>query len=147
MYLSITGAELILWLHVLAACVWIGGQATLALLTPTLRADRTLLRAAAHRFQLAAWIAFAVLVITGVANMHNAGITASSLGSSPTGRTLGIKLLFVLLSGAAAAIHALVVAPSASGSRRARALSGLLGTASLLTAALAALFGVVIAQQ
>jgi putative copper export protein len=143
------GAQLILWLHVLAACVWIGGQLTIALLVPMLRGQPALLAAAARRYQLAAWFAFAVLVITGIANVHNAGISWTDLDSTAAGRTLEVKLLFVLLSGAAAAVHAFVVAPRAAASRGrvAPALSAILGTASLLAATVAALYGVVIAEH
>jgi putative copper export protein len=148
MFLSLRGAEIILWLHVLAACVWIGGQVTLGAVVPLLRRDRTLLAAAARRFQWIAWTAFAVLVVTGLANMHNAGITQSNLTSTPAGRTLVLKLAFVLVSGLAAAAHAYLVGPRASAvsTSVARALSGALAGASLLAALVAALYGVVIAQ-
>lgn len=144
-----TGAQLVLWLHVLAACVWIGGQLTIALLIPMLRSQPALLSAAARRYQVAAWAAFAVLVITGIANVRNAGISWTQLDATAAGRTLEVKLLFVLLSGAAAAVHAFVVAPRAASSRggRTSALSAILGAASLLAAMAAALYGVVIAEH
>src|SRR5437660_421440 len=58
-----------LWLHVISACIWIGGQITIAMLIPLLRGQPALLTAAARRYQVAAWIAFAVLVVTGVINV------------------------------------------------------------------------------
>lgn len=143
------GAEIVLWIHVLGACVWIGGQITVAALIPMLRDQPLLMRAAASRYQWIAWAGFAVLIITGVINTHNAGISWSHLNATGAGKTLEIKLLFVVLSGLAAAIHAFVVAPRASASRTGSnaALSAILGTASLLFAALAALYGVVIAEH
>lgn len=142
-------AEIVLWLHVLGACVWIGGQVTIAALIPMLRGQPLLMRAAAARYQWIAWSGFVLLIITGIVNARNAGISWAHLNASPAGRTLEIKLLFVLLSGVAAAVHAFIVAPRASSSRTRSnaALSAILGTASLLFAAVAALYGVVIAQH
>ncbi|HEY5351244.1 MAG TPA: hypothetical protein VIK57_02210, partial [Streptosporangiaceae bacterium] len=59
-----------LFLHVLAATVWVGGQLTLAALVPVLRRfGAEVPRAAARRFNQVAWLAFAVLVGTGVWNV------------------------------------------------------------------------------
>jgi putative copper export protein len=59
-----------LFLHVLAATIWVGGQITLAALVPVLRqAGTEIPRAAAHRFNQIAWPAFGVLVVTGVWNV------------------------------------------------------------------------------
>ena len=92
-----------LFLHVLAATVWVGGQLTLAGLVPGLRqvaADAP--KAAARRFNLIAWPAYAVLVFTGIWN-----ITAVKPSwSSEYGVTLFVKILVVALSGVAAFLHA-----------------------------------------
>ena len=92
-----------LFLHVLAATVWVGGQLTLAGLVPGLRqvaADAP--KAAARRFNLIAWPAYAVLVFTGIWN-----ITAvKPTWSSEYGVTLFVKILVVALSGVAAFLHA-----------------------------------------
>lgn len=148
MLLTPTGANLVLWLHILAAAVWIGGQLLLAMLVPVLRGEPLLVSAAARRFNLVGWIAFAVLIVTGIANIHNAGIATSNLLGTQKGRTLMLKLVFVAISGLAAAIHAYVVAPRATRQRTrgTRALSGVLGGTSFLAAVLAALYGVVIAE-
>jgi putative copper export protein len=140
--------DVVLWLHVLAACVWIGGQVLVAAVLPLLKGADGLGAAAGRRFQAVAWPAFAVLVATGIANVHNAGIGWSDLGSTAAGRTLVVKLVFVVLSGGAAAVHAAVQAPRGrrAGSDR-RVASALLGAISLLAAAVAALLGVVVAQS
>jgi putative copper export protein len=138
-----TGADIVLWVHVLAATVWIGGQVVIALLVPLLRAEPALLAEAARRYAQLAWSAFAVLVMTGVINMHDAGIGIADLGSTSTGRTLGVKLMLVLVSGMAAAGHQVL---SSRGRTSPMASAGL-GGLSLLTAVAAALFGVVIAQS
>jgi putative copper export protein len=147
--LSLRGAEVVLWIHILAACVWIGGQVTIAFLVPLLRDEPALLRSSARRYQLVAWPAFAVLLITGLLNIHNAGISSSNLLGSAAGRTLAVKLVFVAASGLAAGVHAFVVAPRVAerSSRATRLASALLGIAALLAAAIAALYGVVIAQR
>ncbi|HEX2318131.1 MAG TPA: hypothetical protein VHJ18_04015, partial [Streptosporangiaceae bacterium] len=59
-----------LFLHVLAATVWVGGQLTLAALVPALRRmGPEVPRAAARRFNLVAWPAYGVLVLTGIWNV------------------------------------------------------------------------------
>jgi putative copper export protein len=122
-----------LFLHVLAATVWVGGQLTLAALVPALRRfGREVPRAAARRFSQVAWPAFAVLVLTGVWNV----IAVRSQVSGRYETTLVVKLAAVAVSGIAAALHA-----------RARSAAGLavFGTLTGL-AALAALFlGVLLA--
>jgi putative copper export protein len=149
MFLHLEGPELVLWVHVLAATIWIGGQATIALLLPLLRGQRALLSAAGRRFQSMAWTAFAFVLLTGVLNMHDTGIAWTNLTGSARGRTLVLKLGFVVLSGAAAAVHAVFVAPRAASAPSAvtRSLSAALGFLSLLAAALAALYGVMIAAD
>ncbi|HZP29455.1 MAG TPA: hypothetical protein VFC99_10925 [Acidimicrobiia bacterium] len=92
-----------LFLHVTAATVWVGGQLTLAGLVPGLRAvapDAP--RAAARRFNLIAWPAYAVLVFTGIWNV--AAIKPSWSGAY--GVTLFVKITVVALSGIAAFLHA-----------------------------------------
>ena len=68
--LPVTWATVRLFLHVLAASVWVGGQITLAGLVPGLRglgADAP--RTVARRFNLIAWPAFGVLIVTGIWNI------------------------------------------------------------------------------
>lgn len=145
--LQLDGAAIVLWLHVLAACIWIGGQILVAVLMPALRGVEGLAAAAGRRFQLVAWPAFATLVITGALNARNAGITWSDLVTTPTGRTLLVKLGFVSVSGAAAALHAFLLAPRRRRDATRPALSAALGGISVLGAVIAALYGVLIAQH
>ena len=68
--LSVSWDTVRLFLHVLAATVWVGGQIVLAALVPVLRRfGAEVPRAAAGKFNQVAWIAFAVLIITGVWNI------------------------------------------------------------------------------
>lgn len=92
-----------LFLHVLAATVWVGGQLTLAGLVPGLRAISTdAPRTVARRFNLIAWPAFGVLVVTGIWNI----LALEPEWSSEYGTTLIVKLAVVLVSGATALLHA-----------------------------------------
>lgn len=144
--LSISGAQLVLWLHIVAATVWIGGQLTVAMVIPVVRGHGALPTVVGQRYQLIAWPAFAVLVITGILNVGNAGLQWSSLLDSAGGRTLVIKLGLVALSGVSAAIHAFVQAPRHDRAAPGRPVAAaVLGSISLLSAVAAALYGVLIA--
>lgn len=122
--LEVTTADVRLFLHVLAATIWVGGQITLGALVPALRGFEGVTKVAARRYNMIAWPAFAVLVLTGVWN-----ITAGDMGDAAQ-RTLEVKLGFVLLSGVAAFLHT-----------RARSKAGLAVWGALgAVGALAALF-------
>ena len=89
-----------LFLHVIAATIWVGGQLTLAGLVPGLRelnADAP--RAVARKFNRIAWPAFAVLVVTGGWNL-----SAVHFNDKPTHYqvTMFVKLTFVALAGVGA---------------------------------------------
>ena len=101
--LSVSWDTIKLFLHVLAATIWVGGQITLAALVPVLRRlGAEIPRAAARRFNQVAWPAFAVLVITGIWNI--AAVQSQIHGSYET--TLVVKLIVVVISGVTAALHA-----------------------------------------
>ena len=114
-----------LFLHVLAATVWVGGQITLAALVPALRAAGTdVPKAAANAFNKIAWPAFAVLVVTGVWN-----VVASDDDSAAFQHTLSLKYALVLASGVTAYLHAR--ASSKRGMAVWGALTGLTALATL----------------
>ena len=122
-----------LFLHVLAATIWVGGQLTLAALVPVLRRQGISVPAmAARRFNQVAWPAFAVLVATGIWNI--AAVRAQIHGRYET--TLIVKLVAVLISGVTAALHA-----------RARSRTGLavFGALTGITALAALFLGVLLA--
>ena len=100
--LSVDLETLRLFLHVLAATVWVGGQLTLAALVPALRAaGADVPRAAAKAFNRVAWPAFGVLVATGVWNVVAEGDRGAAYE-----RTLVLKVVLVATSGLAAYLHA-----------------------------------------
>lgn len=122
-----------LFLHVLAATVWVGGQLTLAALVPALRAaGADIPRLAARRFNTVAWPAFGVLVATGVWNI--AAERDQVHGRYET--TLIVKLAVVAVSGLSAWLHT-----------RSRTPAGLavFGALTGLSALAALLLGVVLA--
>ena len=94
-----------LFLHIISATVWVGGQLVLAGLVPVLRAkDPTLPKAAANAFNRIAWPAYWVLVATGLWNV--AAERADAVAANPGwDAVLGIKVLLVALSGVAAFLH------------------------------------------
>ena len=121
-----------LFLHVLAATVWVGGQITLAALVPALRsAGADVPRAAARAFNRIAWPAFAVLVATGIWNVIAEGDQGSEYQN-----TLSAKYAFVLASGVTAYLH------QRATSKRAMAVYGAL---TGLTALGALFVGIVLA--
>lgn len=143
--LNISGSALLIWVHIVAACVWIGGQATVAAVIPLLRDHRDLARRVGRRYQVIAWPAFAVLIITGVVNVGNAGLHWAQLLDSPAGRTLAVKLALVALSGLSAGVHSFLQAPRRTATGGSAVGSAVLGSISLIAALLAALYGVAIA--
>jgi putative copper export protein len=91
-----------IFLHVLGATVWVGGQLTLAALVPILRAfDPSLPKKAARAFNRVAWPAYGLLVATGIWNVA----TIHSGASANYNAVLGIKMAVVALSGVAAYLH------------------------------------------
>jgi len=91
-----------LFLHVLAATIWVGGQLTLAALVPALRAaGAEVPKAAARAFNRIAWPAFGILVLTGIWNV----VTEGDKGPAYQ-HTLMVKYALVAGSGVTAYVHA-----------------------------------------
>ena len=117
--LSPSWATLRLFLHVLGATVWVGGQLVLGGLVRPLRAlSPDAPRVAARHFNRIAWPAFGVLLATGIWNVASVLVTDTSTASQVT---LFAKVFAVGVSGVAAFVHA-----QANGRRVALALGGAL---------------------
>jgi putative copper export protein len=115
-----------LFIHVLAATVWVGGQLTLAGLVPGLRAlGDDAPRAVARRFNRIAWPAFGVLVVTGIWNV----LTVTPRWDTAYGRTVMVKVLVVVVAGVSAFLH--TIARSKAGLAVFGALSALGALAAL----------------
>lgn len=100
--LSITDTTIRLFLHVIAATIWVGGQLTLAGLVPAVRKlSPDAPRLVARQFNRIAWPAFGVLVLTGVWNLFEVDLSASTEYQA----TVFAKLFVVALSGVAAFLH------------------------------------------
>ena len=148
-------------LHIVSFSVWVGGLIVLAALVPALRravddpaVGRTVVTAAAQRFNAVAWSGLGFALFTGI------WMLLETPDASPSyGRLLGEKLGVVVLAAAAAAAHSFWIGPSVrraadadagaadgSGSsarvRRLRALNGVLAGVALLASVAAVFLGV-----
>ncbi|MBX5482846.1 MAG: DUF4149 domain-containing protein [Myxococcaceae bacterium] len=118
--------ELSVWLHILAACAWIGGMAFLVfVVVPLLRRPDLSKVAAAfvqksgERFRILGWTCLGILVATGSFNMWIRGIHWSSFfdgtyAQNPSARALAWKLLLVAAVLVVSAIHDFYVGPRAT---------------------------------
>lgn len=121
-----------LFLHVLGATIWVGGQLVLAALVPSLRrVAPEATRVAAQAFNRVAWPAFGVLILTGVWNVVAEGDKGSAYRT-----TLVVKLVVVAASGLTAWLHA-----RATG----RTALAVFGALTGLTALLALFLGILLA--
>jgi putative copper export protein len=122
-----------LFLHVLAATVWVGGQLTLAALVPALRGlGAQVPRSAARAFARVAWPAFAVLLATGAWNV----VAEHDKITGGYQVTLIVKLAVVAVSGVTAWQHARAQSPAALAAFG--ALTGLSALAALFLGVLLA---------
>jgi len=109
------------YLHILAAATWVGGIIFLVVVVvPALRRapNPELLREAVFRFRTVGWIAFAVLLATGLYNLHVRGIgwselTAPGYRASPSGKALLIKLASFAVVLVLQAVHDFSIGPRA----------------------------------
>lgn len=113
----------IVWIHIIAAFIWLGGMLFLAIiLAPISRKIEplslrgNLLNAIGTRFRFVGWICITVLIITGVLNIFNRGMTyeiflPSQLFGTEFGTTLAVKLILVILMIILSSIHDFIVGP------------------------------------
>ena len=117
-----------LFLHVLAASVWVGGQIALAGIVPALRRSHPeSTKTVARAFSRVAWTSFVLLFVTGIWNLIEVEVQDSTWSYTST------VLVHVALSAAAGVAAA---AHTFGKSKLALALGGALG----LLFSLAALF-------
>lgn len=114
-------------LHVLAAMLWLGGMFFLGVVgAPALRAieppalRQQLFQQLGVRFRSVGWLAIAVLVLTGLVNLHYRGwlrwhgvLASTAFWSTTVGAALAVKLLSVLVMIAVSAVHDFVLGPLA----------------------------------
>lgn len=93
-----------LWLHVLGATVWVGGQLTLAALVPVLRTiGPDVPKKVARAFNRVAWPAYGLLVVTGIWNV--VAVNDADHPDSTYQAVLGAKVAVVAASGITAGLH------------------------------------------
>ena len=127
-----TWATVRLFLHVLAATVWVGGQLSLAGLLPAVRSlGPDAPRVLARRFNRFAWPAYGVLWMTGVWNIAALDVTCPSALAT----TVMCKVRVVAVGGLAAFAHSVT---------RSRAALAAFGALSGLSALLALFLGTLI---
>lgn len=103
--LSPTGDSIRLFLHILAASVWVGGQITVAGIVPAVRrAHPQATKVIAQAFGRVAWPAFVVAVITGMWSLLADDV---SLHTSAWQATLLLKIGVAIVSGMFAAVHSI----------------------------------------
>ena len=123
------------YLHILAVCVWLGGQIVLASVVPKLRkTNPEVLSNIAKGYAAIAWPAMILIVFTGAWGL--AEIDTSDQSSAYM-ITLGIKMLLVATAIIATVIH------SNGTSKIAKGLGGSIG---LLATLFAAYCGVLLAH-
>jgi len=112
----------VLWLHVIAAVVWIGGNLILAMvIVPYFRQNLPpvqriqMLTQIGKRFEPVVWGCVGVLFFTGIVNIFTAiDITSPSEMLSAFMRTLFIKLMLFIILVILTALHGSFFAPRLS---------------------------------
>lgn len=91
--------NIVYYLHVLGATIWVGGLIVLAGLVPAVRRatdDRSVLRAMARRFGVISWTALGLQVVTGL---------MMAIDRFPWSTALNWKVGLVMISALLAAWH------------------------------------------
>jgi len=123
------------YLHILAVCVWLGGQVVLAGVVPKLRkTNPEALTNVAKGYASIAWPAMVLIVLTGAWGLAD---TNTATQSTEYMVTFGIKMLLVAGAVIATLIH------SKGTSKLAKGLGGAIG---LLATLIAAYCGVLLAH-
>ena len=158
----------LVWLHILAAVVWIGGIVFIILvLIPVLRRREyrglaaPLIRLTGRRFLWVGWVCLGLLLVSGTFNVGYRGFGWMDLASGriflgPFGSALGIKLSLVAAMIFISAVHDFVIGPRASLSveqdptssraRRLRRQASWLGRLNLLIGLIVVALGVILVR-
>lgn len=124
--MTLTADTVRVFIHVLAATVWVGGQIVLGGLLPTVRTlGPDAPRKIANRFGLLAWPAYVILLFTGI---WNALVIDFDAYPSSAKAWFGFKMTCFLITGGGAALHVLVKKKWALALGGAMASLGAIGT-------------------
>ena len=155
------------WLHILAATVWVGGMFFLVLVVvPWLRRGGRVeagafLRETGERFRNVGWTCFGVLLVTGAFNLWVRGVRLADFARadwlvSPFGRTVLLKLAVFVLVLFVSGLHDFVIGPRATAAiakdprsaeaQSARRRASLFGRSNVLLALLLVALGVMLVR-
>lgn len=105
------------WLHTLAVAFWVGGVMSLILILPVALAPydsdarRQALMAVMPRFSRLVTIMVGIVIVTGIYNALNWFVTPADLATT-YGRSLGVKLVMVLLLLFVGGLHHVALRPN-----------------------------------
>jgi copper resistance protein D len=108
------------WLHVTAAVIWIGGNLTMAMvIVPYFKRSMSpverikILTQIGKGFEPVVWGCVLILIFTGLFNIFSAGIFGAESAELVNAfmRTLGIKLILVLLLIILTGVHGFIMGP------------------------------------
>ncbi|MEE8423283.1 MAG: DUF4149 domain-containing protein [Thermodesulfobacteriota bacterium] len=148
--------KLSLFLHVMAAILWIGGMLFITLvLAPFLRSlnDRKqqsmLYQAVGTRYRFWGWVAIVTLLITGPINLYLMGISPllifnPAFHGTDYGFALMMKLGFVFIIVASSLLHDFWIGPKARQSPKYSKIAKIAGRSNLIIAILIVIFAVFI---
>ena len=109
---------LVLWLHIIAAVVWIGGNLTMAMvIVPHFKRSAfpveriKILTQIGKGFEPIIWGCVLVLIFSGVYNIFGSVNLGDSESLPPFMRTLSIKLILVLILIILTGIHSFIMGP------------------------------------
>lgn len=156
------------WLHILAAAVWLGGMAFLALvIVPVVRQPEygeqasSLIYQTGMRFRWVGWSCLILLVLTGSFQLIQRGfgwedVWSGNLFTGAFGHTLGLKLFLVTIIFVISVGHDFFIGPrattvgrSASGSPEAlrlRSQASWIGRFNMLLVLIVVAFGVLLVR-
>jgi uncharacterized membrane protein len=155
------------FLHILAAIVWIGGALFLVfVLVPVIRRPElrqhapVLLTLSGKRFKAVGWGTLVVLVITGLINLHCRGMLATMAApefwDTSMGQVLALKLVLVTLILTMSVVHDFYVgpkavqlmreAPDSDQTKRFRAAASWMGRINVLLGLVVVLLGVMLVR-
>ncbi|HEU5157525.1 MAG TPA: hypothetical protein VFU43_11055 [Streptosporangiaceae bacterium] len=135
----------VLFLHVLSAALWVGGQLAVSLVVLPIARRRLetdqralVLREIGMRFGIiTAAVFLPVQISTGIALARHHQVTWSSLAEPGYGRTLSAKLALFAAVMLAAALHGMASSRGRAGLARAMAISSLIGSVGVILLATA----------
>lgn len=131
----------VLFVHVLGAIIWVGGQLTLTLVVvpvshkelPDEEQRLALMREAGRRYAIVAvGIVLPLQVITGLALAYHRGVDFGAFSSGQWGQILSIKIVLVVVAVALAALHGVLAARERQREARVASYSGMLASLAVV---------------